>query len=62
MTWGYGPISSKGFYKKVRQRVYVGVYVTYHGMLDTEVNAFLVWIDTNLDRIVDTPSTRQGWS
>jgi len=31
------------------------MHVTHHGMFDTEVDAFLVWVDANLDRIVDAP-------
>ena len=61
MTCGYGPISSKGFYKKVRKEACVNMYVTYHGMFDTEVDAFLVWVDADLDRIVDAPGMCQGW-
>ena len=38
----------------------VDVDAAYHGMFDTEVNAFLVRVDADLDRIVDTPGTHQG--
>ena len=38
------------------------VDVACHGMFDGEVNAFLVRVDTDLDRIVDTPGMRQGQS
>jgi len=44
----------------MRHEVCVDVDVAYHGMLDSEVNAFLVWVDANLDRVVNTPGMRQG--
>jgi len=37
----------------------VEVNVTHHGMFDTEVDAFLVGVDANLDRIVNASGTRQ---
>ena len=40
----------------------VNTYSTHHGMFDIEVDAFLVWIDADLDRIVDAPDMRQGRS
>jgi hypothetical protein len=61
MTRGYRPISSKGFYKKSEKETRVDMYVTYHGMFNAEVDAFLVWVDPNLNRIVDAPGMRQGW-
>jgi len=36
------------------------MHVTHHGMFDTEVDAFLVWVDANLDGIVDAPGMCQG--
>jgi len=60
MTIGYGPISSKGFCKKVRREVCVDAGVAHHGMFDAEVNALLVRVDADLDRIVDAPGMRQG--
>ena len=36
--------------------------VAHHGMFNTEVNAFLVRVDADLDSIVNAPTTRQGWS
>ena len=44
----------------MRREACVGMYVTHHGMFDTEVDAFLVWVDANLDRIVDAPGMCQG--
>ena len=35
------------------------VKAAHHGMFDIEVNAFLVWVDPDLDRIVDAPGTCQ---
>ena len=54
----YRPISSKGFCGKVRREECVDVDIVHHGMFDAEVDAFLVWVDADLDRIVDAPRKR----
>ena len=38
-------------------RTYTRQKRTYHGVLDVEVDALLVWVDADLDRIVDGPGT-----
>ena len=55
----YRPISSKGFYERVRRKARTATNVSYHGMFDAEVNAFLVWVDPDLNRIVDAPNVCQ---
>jgi hypothetical protein len=35
------------------------VNAAHHGMFDIEVNALLVWVDADLDRIVDAPGMYQ---
>lgn len=32
----------------------------YHGMFDAEVDALLVWVDTDLDRVVDASGHASG--
>jgi hypothetical protein len=59
-VFDHGPISSKGFFKNVRSEGCVEEGVPHHGMFDAEVDAFLVWVDADLDGIVDAPGTRQG--
>ena len=46
----------------MRCEVCVDMDVTYHRVLDAEVNTLLVGVDTNLDRIVNAPGMRQGRS
>jgi len=41
--------------------VRVDVGVAHHGVLDTELNTRLVWVDADLDRIVNAPRMRQGY-
>ena len=38
----------------------MGVDYVHHRMFDAEVNALLVRVDTDLDRIVNAPGMRQG--
>jgi len=43
----------------VRREVRMTTNVSHHGMFDAEVNAFLVWVDPDLNRIVDAPDVCQ---
>jgi hypothetical protein len=37
----------------------VGVNAAHHGVFDIEVDSFLVWVDADLDRVVDASGMHQ---